>query len=556
MSRADALPAAPEPAALAAILLELEAISERLEQLSTFAGCSAAADATGREAVRADSRSNDLWTLYSRASVVPVSRIVRAPDAAFEALLATPALEGMRGYLLDVRRGARLRLPEAEEALANELSRDGITAWGELYDQEAGALRVRVDRGNGEEELSAGQVSQLLYDQDAAVRERSLAALQAGWRSLGTRCAKALSHITGTRIVLNRRRGLDPLDEPLQRSRIERGTLDAMMEAARQARPLLERYLAAKARALGKPSLSWSDVNAPLGGGGARVSYDEAQSLIVDQFSAFSPTLADFSRRAFRERWIEVEDRPNKRGGGFCADAPLTRQSRIFMTWGHNSRSVSTLAHELGHAFHNEVLYERRPAQRRVPMTLAETASTFGEALVREATLAATTDPRARLGLLDTSLADALAFLANVPARFELEQALYRMRASGPLEVEALEAETAAIFSRWFGAGVTSVDPTFWSSKLHFFIASVSFYNFPYTFGYLFSSMVYAHFRPLGAAGAPGYERLLRRTGDEWAEPIARDELGVDLADPAAWSLALDPVRRDLDAFCALVEGN
>jgi oligoendopeptidase F len=226
------------------------------------------------------------------------------------------------------------------------------------------------------------------------------------------------------------------------------------------------------------------------------------------------------------------------------------------MTWGGTARSVSTLAHELGHAYHNEALYAVPPAQRRVPMTLAETASTFAEALVREASLASETDPGRRLRLLDGSLSDALAFLCNIPARFELELALYRMRAEGPLDPEALCAETEAIFRKWYGPSVASVDPMFWASKLHFFIPTLAFYNFPYTFGYLFANLVYAHFRPLGAQGFPAYTDLLRRTGDAWAEPVARAGLGVDLGDPATWMAALKPVERDFDAFVTAVEGS
>lgn len=553
--KADALPAEASPAEMAAVLLPMEALSQRLEQLVSFAGCSAAADATGRDAIRGDSRANELWNLYGRAAVVPNARIIRCSDAAFAALLAFPPLAERRGMLTEQRRTARLHLPEAEESLANELARDGIIAWGEVYDVESGSLRVTVDRGNGEESLSAGQATTLLGHDDRDIRERSFTALKSAWRSIAPRCATVLTHITGTRQVLNARRNLDPLDEALMRARIERTTLDAMMEAAKGARPLIDRYLRAKARALGVERLSWTDTAAPLGASGGGVAYADAQDFIVTQFDAFSPRLAEFSRRAFRERWIEVEDRPNKRGGGFCTELPLSQATRIFMTWGHNTRAVSTLAHELGHAFHAEVLYAVPPAQRRVPMTLAETASTFGEALVREAALTQATDPRVRLRLLDSALSDALAFLANVPARFELEQSLYRMRREGPLEVDALEAETTRLFSEWHGPAVAEVDPTFWASKLHFYISSMSFYNFPYTFGYLYSALVYNHYRPLGAAGAPGYEQMLRRTGDEWAEPIAKAELGLDLGDPATWRRALAGVERDVDAFVALVDG-
>jgi oligoendopeptidase F len=555
LARADALTERPAPGLFADLLLAFEDVGVRMEQLGTFTACAAAADAQGKAAIRAESRASELYNRLGRAWVVPNARIARGADEDFAALLAEPRIAHMRGMLEEKRRLARFRLPEAEDALSTELARDGILAWGELYDVESGGLRIRFDRGNGPEDLSPGQLSSVLAHEDKPTRDAAHAAYVGGWRTIADRCARALTHITGTRATLNARRGLDTLDEPLANAKMERATLDAMLACARHAQPMMHRYLALKARARGQEQLSWADTYALLGTAGGKIPYAQAQDFIVEQFDGFAPGLADFARRAFRERWVEVEDRPGKRGGGFCADAPLLGQSRIFMTWGGTARSVSTLAHELGHAYHNEALYAVPPAQRRVPMTLAETASTFAEALVREASLAAETDPGRRLRLLDGSLSDALAFLCNIPARFELEQALYRMRAEGPLDPEALCAETEAIFRRWYGPSVASVDPMFWASKLHFFIPSLAFYNFPYTFGYLFANLVYAHFRPLGAEGFPAYTDLLRRTGDAWAEPVARAGLGVELGDPATWLTALRPVERDFEAFEAAVQG-
>ncbi len=553
---ADALPHEPDAEDFARTLLELFSLSERLDQFATYAVCAGAEDATGKAAVRADALGNELANRYSRAWVVPNARVGTCSDTAFAALCARADMRDMVGMLEEKRRLARFRLPEREEALATELMRDSVSGWGELYDMDAGALRIRFDRGNGEESLSPGQLAPLLGNDDKALRDRAATALEAGWRPIAPRAAKVLTHLTGTRMVLNDRRNLHMLDEPCANAKIERTTLEAMIEAARRAQPLMRRYLAAKAKHLGGPTLSWADTFAHIGTNTGKIAYGDAQQFIVEQFDAFSPSLAGFARTALAGRWVEVEDRPGKRGGGFCADLPVTHQSRIFMTWGASARSVSTLAHELGHAFHNHVLHEVPSAQRRVPMTLAETASTFAELLVREASLAQVTEEGARLRLLDASLADALAFLCNIPARFELEQALYRLRAEGPLDPDAVEAETVAIFSKWYGPTVEKVDPTFWISKAHFYIPTLSFYNFPYTFGYLFSNLVYERFRPLGAAGAPGYERLLRRTGDAWAEPIARDELGVDLGSPDTWTSALKPVERDLAAFLAILEGS
>lgn len=553
IARADALAAQPEAATLARLLLDLEAIQPELEQLGTFAGCHAAADATGEAARRADQLASDLGTLFSRAWVVPTQRICRMPDADFAALLNADGVGPMEGMLRETRQQARFRLPEGEEALATELARDGVLAWGQLYDLAAGGLKITLDKGNGPETFSPGQVFNLLHADDRALRLRAFDAWQTGWRSVYDLCASALTHITGTRQTLNQRRQLDPLEESLAGARIERRTLDAMMEAARRARPLMHHYLALKAKAMGLGKLDWHDCYAPLGQSKGAVDYEHAQRFIVEQFGVFSPAMSEFAVRALKNNWIEVENRPNKRGGGFCAGVPVNGESRIFMTWGGSEASVSTLAHELGHAFHNEVLYRRPISQRRLPMTLAETASTFGEALVREAALAAATDPQHRLRLLDDSMSSALAFLCNIPARMELELACYRLRSEGPLSPDAMEAETEKLFKDWYGPSMERVDNTFWANKLHFYIGSLAFYNFPYTFGYLFSALVYEHFRAQGAAGAAGYERLLARTGDESAEAIAQSELGLDLGLPETWEQAMGGVKRDLAALEALI---
>lgn len=556
VERADALPADGFAAPLAELLLELDAIGPRIEELVTFAGCHVAAAAESPEALRAEALVTELGSRYARAWVAPSARIAFGSADEYARVLADPRLGPMRGMLEERRRLGRLRLPEAEEALATELARDGIHAWGALYDVESGALRIEVDRGNGRERLSAGQARVLLHHPDREVRYRAYPALVDGWRSISRSCATALTHITGWRQLVNARRGVDALEDALAAAKIERTTLDAMVATAREAGPLMQRYFRAKARALGVERLAWADLGAPLGTHAGEVRYDDAQEFVTGQFAEFSPAMAEFAARAFRGRWIEVEDRPGKRGGGFCADLPVSGQSRIFMTWGNSDQSVSTLAHELGHAWHNEVLQRVPYVQRRLPMTLAETASTFAEALVREASRARASTDAERLRLLDGALSDASAFLVNIPARFELELALYEMRREGPLEVPALEARCTEIFGRWYGPGVSDVDPTFWCSKLHFFISGISFYNFPYLFGYLFSSLVYEHFRPLGPAGAPAYDALLARTGDAWAEPIAREALGVDLGDPATWRAALRGIERDVEAFEALVVGH
>lgn len=549
VARAEALEAVPAPAVFAGLLLDLERLSPRLDTLYSFTGCHAAAAARDDAAIRAEARMAALGGLAARAWVAPRDRVARMPDADFLALLSEASIGHMRNMLLADRAQGRLRLSEAEESLLAGLAQDGIGAWGHLYDVESGALSVTLDRGNGPETLSAGQAEQLLWDPDRRVRAVAFDAVRTAWGTIGRRCATALTHITGTRLTLNDRRGLDELDEPLVQSRIARSTLEAIVEACREARPAMVRYFAAKARALGVERLEWHDVAAPLGEAGQALSYAQAQDVIVRQFGEFAPGMAGFAERALRNRWIEVEDRPGKRGGGFCTEVAARHETRIFMTWAANDKAAGTLAHELGHAFHAEVLFGNPVAQRRLPMTLAETASTFAEALVREATRAQATTPGAQLRILDASLQDAAAFLCNIPARTTLERELYRMRRAGPLEADALREATVRIFGEWYGGQLASIDEMFWARKLHFYIPGLAFYNYPYTFGYLFANLVYEAFRPQGPAAEAAYRRLLGRTGDDDAETIAREELGLDLGDVATWRRALAGVLRDVDAF-------
>ena len=337
--------------------------------------------------------------------------------------------------------------------------------------------------------------------------------------------------------------------DSLERNRLDKESLDAMLEASRRARPLLVRALHAKARALGKERLSTADLSAPVGETGA-MDWSVARSMVETHFAAYHPELGAFARRAFAERWVEAEDRDNKRPGAWCGSLNTPRgASRIFMTYGGTFRSTVTLAHELGHGFHNHVLADVHPARRHVPSTLAETASIFAESLLRDAALEAADTLDSRLAMLDARLSAGVSFLMNLPFRYELERALYELRAKGMLDPAEVSARCVDLQREWYGDALSAWDETFWSSKLHFYISHFAFYNYPYTFGYLFATLVYRRFRPQGAAGYDAYVALLQKTGFARAEPLAQEALGLDLHDPDAWWEAIAPLEEDLLAF-------
>jgi oligoendopeptidase F len=258
------------------------------------------------------------------------------------------------------------------------------------------------------------------------------------------------------------------------------------------------------------------------------------------------------SKQAFEEGWVEAEDRPHKQAGGWCTSVPKARQSRIFMTHGGSFNSTVTLAHELGHAYHNSVLWEQSSSNRRVPMTLAETASVFAENVVRDAALASASTRGERLAMLDARLRSAVSFLMDIPTRFQFEMGLYDLRAKGELDPDALDALMLSCQQENFCNALREWNPNFWASKLHFFMSRRSFYNFPYSFGYLFSSLVYAMAKREGPGFEARYVRLLQETGWRSAEDIAQDHLGLDLQKAETWLMAMDPIREDLSAFAKM----
>jgi oligoendopeptidase F len=274
---------------------------------------------------------------------------------------------------------------------------------------------------------------------------------------------------------------------------------------------------------------------------------------VVDNLRPFNPDIADYSRMAIDRRWIEAEDRPGKRAGAYCTSLPLTRESRIFMTYNGSYNGMLTLAHELGHGYHSWVMRDLPYGARRYAMGVAETASTFNEAVVQDASLVAAASDQERLSLLGAKLNDATGYLMNIRARFDFELAFFEQRAKKPLTVDELSELMLKAQKVAYKEGLADYHPLFWASNLHFYITRAPFYNFPYTFGYLFSNGVYAQALAEGPAFQERYIALLRDTGSMATEELARTHLGVDLTQPHFWETAVDRVLADVDPFVALV---
>ncbi len=452
---------------------------------------------------------------------------------------------------------ARHLMSPQEEALAAELRPSGGSAWSRLHGDVTSQLDVPLEVDGDLRLLPMSAVRNLAHDPDRTVRHRAYDAELAAWECAALPLAAALNGIKGEVNILTARRGwTSPLDAALFESRIDRETLDAMLVAAEEAFPTFRRYLRAKARVLGLPMLAWYDLFAPVGEDAAaakRWDFATSSDFIIDHFGAYSTKLAEFAERAFRERWIDAEPRAGKRDGAFCMSL-RGDESRILANYQSSYDAVSTLAHELGHGYHNLCKAGLTPLQRETPMTLAETASIFCETIVREAAMAQA-DEQGQFAILEASLQNSCQVVVDIASRFRFEERLFAARQARNLAVDELNDLMLTAQQETYGDGMDAavLHPYMWAVKGHYYSPYRSFYNYPYMFGLLFGLGLYDRYREDPGDFRRGYDDLLASTGRADAAALAA-RFGIDIRTPDFWRSSLDVIRIDVDRFETLVE--
>jgi len=390
---------------------------------------------------------------------------------------------------------------------------------------------------------------------DRAVGKAAFEGGNRAWQGVEDVCAAALNAISGTRLVLYKRRGLDDfLEPPLFDAATERGTLDAMYAAIYENIDVARETFRLKAQKLGRAGIEWFEREAPLPLENAEaLSWRSGRGMIEKAFRTAYPRLAEYYNDVLLEnRWVESEARGGKRPGAFCTGSPVTGEQRVYMTFNGSLGDANTLAHETGHAWHSYLMRDMRPVAQEYPMTLAETASIFAECIFAEGVYGDPDIPDgAKAQMLDAELSGAATLILDITTRFEFEKAFYRERGDGEVPVDRLKELMVETQQQLFGDAMIEggEDPLFWASKLHFYISDLSFYNFPYTFGFLLARSLYALFKEEGSAFLPRYEEFLRLTGSDTVEGIARRALGADAADPAFWAKAIQSLEEPLARY-------
>ena len=457
-------------------------------------------------------------------------------------------------YLRESAEQSQYLMSEAEELLAAELSLSGANAWGKLQETVCSQLTVPFER-DGETEILPIQVLQnLSHDPDGDVRRRAYEAELAAWETVREPLAAALNGVKGAVVTLNKRRGrTDALHGSVDQARIDRATLETMLGAMRDSFPVFRRYWKAKAAGLGKESLPWWDLYAPEGKAERRFAFHEAGDFIVEQFRTFSDRLADFAQRALDNHWIDAEPRDGKQGGGFCMALPAVEESRILCNFDGSLGQVGTVAHELGHAYHNECRVGKTSLQRITPATLAETASILCQTIVTEATLTKAFSAEEKLAILETSLMDASQIIVDISSRYLFEKAVFERRGHAELSADDFCEIMLRCQRETYGDGLDKRyrHRYMWAWKSHYYSANLSFYNYPYAFGLLFATGLYAIYLQRGPAFVPEYDELLASTGEESVADLAA-RFGIDIRKPRFWIDSLEVIEARIQHYLEL----
>ncbi len=526
---------------------QVNVLRQRLSTLGSYIHCLVSTDATDEEA---KARRSTLEVEGVRLGQMESRLVAWIGSSDVEALLRLSAVAREHEFFL--RRAQVLekhQMSEAEEDLAAALRPMGQGSWGRLHANLSALLTATVPVEGKGEALPISAVRALASHDDRGVRQAAFEAELQAWQSVSGTMAAAMNGIKGFGRTLNRQRGYaDDIEPTLIANSIDRATLEAMQSACTAAFPDFGRYMDAKARALKIERLAWFDLLAPVGAASSTWSWEQATEVIEETFATYSPKLSGFARRSFDERWIDVAPRVGKEGGAYCTGI-RPGESRVLMNFDGSFTGVSTLAHELGHGYHNLNLAARTPLQRSIPMTLAETASIFCETLVFEAQVARA-DRAERIALLDNALSRDLQVVVDIHSRFLFEKAVFEMRGERELSPHEMCELMTRSQRATYGENLGPLHPYMWAVKGHYY--GSSFYNYPYTFGLLLGLGLFARYQSDPEPFQRGYDEFLSECGMADARTLAR-RFGIDITAPEFWSASLDVIRSHVNEFENLV---
>jgi len=530
----------------------LNDVSDLSENLEAFAYASYSVNTVESRPMKELNQLQQL-TLPLHKARVTFRNALRELEGRLPKLLeADPELAGYRYFFEEELYFQQHQMTAEMEDLAADLSRAGADAWSRLQETVSSTLSVAWNE-NGDQRKTVVELRGLAYNEDPAVREKAFRKELEAWRSVETPLAYSLNGVKGYSAIIDSRQGYrDSLERAARQSRVSPTALHALLSVMEDSLPVFRRYLGAKARLLGKKQLAFFDLFAPVGNVVRKWTFRQAQDFIAAQFRSFSAELADFATRAFGNSWIDAEPRSGKIGGAYCISMPLAGESRVLANFDGSFSSVMTLAHELGHAYHHEVLRDAPALYRDYPMTLAETASIFSETVVHNRALELAREEE-KLSMLEIFLQDATQVIVDILSRFKFERAMFERRPEGELTAAELCELMLVAQEETYGGGIDPEErhPYMWAVKGHYYRHEVPFYNYPYAFGQLFGLGLFALYSREPDGFAERYRTILSMTGIASAVDVAASA-GFDIQTTEFWQSGIDLIAERVESFTSL----
>ena len=543
------LDAANAAASLRKVIEIREEMTVLVRRLGGYFSLRRSANSADTEGAAYTTKIQNLATSIAREAVV-FQKFVGELENIDEIIADDEILSAYKFYFHEVQEEVAHTMSDEAEAIFARMDISGGGAWGDLVSYLTAT--VEVDYKGEVTTLSA--IRGLADSDDAEERKAALEAELACYKKIKDPIAFALNSIKAQVNMEAQLRGYaNPLEMTLAQSRMKKETLDAMLQAMREALPKFQEYLKHKAKLLGhEKGLPWYDILAPMGKADSTTyTVEDAHKYHVEHFNSFAPDLAEMVDRAFKEEWIDFYPRGGKVGGAFCSNLPFVGQSRILTNFSGSFGSVVTLAHELGHAYHGQQIQDHRPLNTGYTMPVAETASNFNELIIVNDAIAKATGEE-KIQLIESQIQDNTQIIVDIYSRFLFEDEVMRRRNETFLFADELEKIMLNAQKEAFGDGLDPdcLHPWMWCCKSHYYRSGLSYYNFPYAFGGLFSRGLYAKYLEEGEAFLPKYRALLTATTVDTVENVA-GIAGIDLTKPDFWRTSLKMMTDQIDLFIA-----
>lgn len=526
------------------------------EELDEFLTCLYSGNVEDSAAIGLMDKSGDIKAKLNSLKINLDQLLAAMPEDAWTEFISLEEVEPISFYLEKQRKAVHDRLPAEMERLISALSVNGIKGWEQQYQLMLSQLKVSLEVDGEITEVSIGQaLNYAIYSKDQALRQLAIQGIKETCEGEAAPFASVWNRIAGSRLNIYEQRGwTNLLKEAVEQNDLDEKTIHTLLASIDQNKKFYLAYIQRKLQLNKSKKTSWFDLVAPVFAPVEKVSYAEARSLILKQFYRFSEKLGRFAEMAFEAGWIETENRPNKAEGGFCASMPLAKESRIFFTYRETYQDVVTLAHELGHAYHNFILHEEPALAQQKGITVDETASTFMENLVLDAVIDQTTNEQEKLALLEIKIKNGLMYVGTVPNMFRFEQDFYEKRKNGPLTVEEIKSLLSEVENSFYDGQIEDLALYKWMYTVHFYNAEIPFYNIPYTIGYLFSNGVYemAKLEPNGFEER--YDELLRNSGRMTVEQLAQTFLEKDISTSEFWNASQQSLKGAIEEYLKLTE--